>query len=1280
MKHPILTRSVCLLLATIMLLAYPASAAEIAAQTEESTADSSDPFDDSSIEESSGDVAVATSGEDVAAAADGSTSEEEEAVTVYVDGDGNYLAPETLVVYVTSYLTKGKSARTDTSYTGIVAFYDYNETDEEEMLNNPYFFYYEDGALQDEEELYISSDRFLNLASAPTTAAAASVRGVDEDTAVYSAEEFYVDYLDEEASDHPDYLFAFNVDGLANGLYTGYSEVMAAAYEAGETVVVTGVSLTQSEDGKTPTLAWSAVSGAAKYKVYRATGSGSASVLANGITSTSYTDSKATTSGTTYTYYVTAVLSDGSETSASDTVTYTCYKTSGSVKAVNIAGGVNVSWSKVSGATGYRILRQVSGSSAWTTVADVTSGSTTSYLDTTVSSNKTYSYTVRAYFGSKTSAWESYTVNVWSAAATSVSVYYLAAPVLGSHYTDTSGMNVVWSKVSGAEGYWIYRKTSASGSWTKIGTVTSGSTTTYLDTGAKEGGSYYYTVRAFTTDSDGNKLGSTYYTPDVPVTYYGIPTVTVSTSTDGVKVSWTVDSAASGYRIFRKTSGGTWTKVKDVTSGKTSSYVDATASSGTTYYYTVRTYYGSSISSATGYKTGDWSSFKSSSAIYYLSAPKLGTPYSDSTGMQVTWSKVTGATGYWVYRRTSATGSWTKIATVTGASTVSYIDTKATANGTYYYTVRAYHKNAAGTATGSGYYTPSNASTYHAALTATVSVVSSGLKVSWTADSNATGYRVFRKTSGGSWKAIATITKGTTSYYVDANSNLTGGRVYYYAVRAYYGSSISKSASYKDGNWSTYVSAKYTYLTAPVVPSVLSNNTSDTNGIKVTWSKVTGAGGYYVYRRTSTSAKWSRIATVSSGSTTVYLDTSVSKLAAGTTCYYTVVAFDSGKTSRSFYNTTGSTCVYLPMPEDLTIGTPSSSGTKITWSKVSGATSYIVYRRKSTSSSWSGTQIATVTTNSYRDTAVTSQSTTYYYTVVAVTTAKVNGKTVTFRSTYSKEGATFGISWAGSERNTWVKKDGKQYYVESNGMLATGWQYKTRNGSTYKYYFDTDTGELVTNLYVYFGKSYRDVKFRIVTCICTSSSTPSYTAIYLYNSDTGTYDIPAASWKSVGNMENTAARSSSVYLSAGSGQRWLVNTNAETGATSYEQYAIYIHGTSSWFHSALYGRDNINKFVASSYNTLASNRNNSLACIRMQCIYAYLLVDLMKNGYGKTNRIPVVLYKTSSVSAFGVPKMNKISTSKKYDPTDPAITGKFFYATTVLGVSATASSTTWIYY
>ena len=69
--------------------------------------------------------------------------------------------------------------------------------------------------------------------------------------------------------------------------------------------------------------------------------------------------------------------------------------------------------------------------------------------------------------------------------------------------TASKTVTLTWKKVSGADGYEIYRRTGTSGSYTKIKTITSGSTLTYKNTGLSIGKKYYYKVRAY--DKQGSK-------------------------------------------------------------------------------------------------------------------------------------------------------------------------------------------------------------------------------------------------------------------------------------------------------------------------------------------------------------------------------------------------------------------------------------------------------------------------------------------------------------------------------------------------------------------------------------------------------------------------------------------------------------------------------------------------------------------------------------------------------------------------------------------------------
>ena len=158
------------------------------------------------------------------------------------------------------------------------------------------------------------------------------------------------------------------------------------------------------------------------------------------------------------------------------------------------------------------------------------------------------------------------------------------------------------------------------------------------------------------------------------------PTVSATSNiTAGVQVKWSKVTGATGYIVYRKNGSGSWSRVADIKSGSTVSYTDKTAKSGTTYTYTVRAYSGSIM--------GDWSNYKT---VKRLSNPAVTSASKTSNGINVKWSKVTGATGYVVYRKT-AKGSWSRIANIKSGSTTSYTDTKASRGVTYTYTVRAYN-------------------------------------------------------------------------------------------------------------------------------------------------------------------------------------------------------------------------------------------------------------------------------------------------------------------------------------------------------------------------------------------------------------------------------------------------------------------------------------------------------------------------------------------------------------------------------------------------------------
>ena len=152
------------------------------------------------------------------------------------------------------------------------------------------------------------------------------------------------------------------------------------------------------------------------------------------------------------------------------------------------------------------------------------------------------------------------------------------------------------------------------------------------------------------------------------------------------------------------------------------------------------------------------------------------TAANQATGIKLTWKKVTGATGYKVYR-----GS-TLIKTITSGSTVTYADTKANTNGTKY-TYKIVAKATTGDSTLS-----KSVTVYKVARPAVSSVTNSASKkmtVKWGKNAKANGYQIQYSTdknfkSGN--KAVSITSASTVSRVI---GSLTKGKTYYVRIRTY---------------------------------------------------------------------------------------------------------------------------------------------------------------------------------------------------------------------------------------------------------------------------------------------------------------------------------------------------------------------------------------------------------------------------------------------------------------------------------------------------------------
>ena len=148
----------------------------------------------------------------------------------------------------------------------------------------------------------------------------------------------------------------------------------------------------------------------------------------------------------------------------------------------NTEYGVLIKWGSVKGADSYEVYRKTGSKGKYSKIGTT---SKTYYTDKKASSGKKYYYYVKAV--NETGS---------SSASSSLSKYYLADTTLSTPKSTKSGITLKWKKVTGADGYMVYRKT-GSGSYSKIATVKGNSKVTYTDKKAKKGKTYTYKIKAY---------------------------------------------------------------------------------------------------------------------------------------------------------------------------------------------------------------------------------------------------------------------------------------------------------------------------------------------------------------------------------------------------------------------------------------------------------------------------------------------------------------------------------------------------------------------------------------------------------------------------------------------------------------------------------------------------------------------------------------------------------------------------------------------------------------
>ncbi len=887
-------------------------------------------------------------------------------------------------------------------------------------------------------------------------------------------------------------------------------------------------------------VSWPAVSGATGYKIYKTDENGQVlSTLAENLTSPLYTQDELTTNQMYYYKVVAFRTVSGIETLSSDSAIVSAKPVPSAPTGLTAASAgynsTNLSWNEVAGAEGYALMRSTSLNGLY---IRINSGTFISCTDNNLTTGTTYYYKVYAYINGtpdEIKGDDSVTVSVKPIPAT---------PVITVTPTQYNSLSISWEAIAGASGYKVYRSTSKTGTYAYVAPVTAG--TSYTNTGLATGTTYYYKVLAYTTEGSvtTNSLYSAYKYAKV------IPSAPIATAAsynyNSLKISWPKVSGASGYTIYRcATETGTYAALITTTSN---SYVNTSLVTGGTYYYKVIAY--RLVGTTKVYSA--YSAITSAKVI--PAAPVVKADNYSYTSNIITWSAISGATGYEVYL-TDITGTdETLLSDNTANNKINYTHSSLTTNQTYYYKVKAYRTVGANKVY-SNFSAVVSSKPIPTAPTASVLLNTyNSLNIKWNKIDGADKYEIRRSNSStGSFEKVGEADSDATNYI---DTSLTTSSTYYYKVVAVVGTDVY-------GDESAVVSAKV----LPAAPVVTVSPTAY-NSLSLSWNSQDGVTGYRIYRSTSKTGTYTLIKTITDGSTS-FVNTG---LAAGTTYYYKLIAYrtDGAVTTLSPYSAVKSAKVIPAAPTGVSAASASYNSIKVTWDKVSGASGYTVYR--ATSETGTYTTLATITTNIYTSTALTT-GTTYYYKVAAYRlagTTKVYGTASDITSAYPKPAIPAPSAQSAgytSVKITWPIALGASgyeiYQTDENGEIT-----KTLDENVTAVTY-TDTGLTTNQTYYYKVKSYKTTTsgkvygdFSVVVNAIPIPSTP------VIKVTLNSYNSLNINWEAIDGADkyevwrNTASTGDFTKIGESDTNSYL-DSSLTTGATYYYQVRAYIEGTSN---------------------------------------------------------------------------------------------------------------------
>ncbi|CAN5679648.1 hypothetical protein BH10BDE1_BH10BDE1_17320 [soil metagenome] len=602
-------------------------------------------------------------------------------------------------------------------------------------------------------------------------------------------------------------------------------------------------------------------------------------------------------------------------------------------------GSISLSWtpdSQASPIPKYTIRRAVISGGPYTTIASNVNG--TSFQDSNVVNGATYYYVVAAT--NNTGVSKNSTEN-----SITISVAVPAGPIGLAASPGPGQTTLNWSGYSSTMTYKILRATQSGGPYATI--VEKLVPTSYINTGLTNGTTYYYVVEGT------NPAGDSVQSNEASVVPLGVPSaptnLTISTvlSTPacgggaGVILSWTAPSYYNTFVINRSASPGS-TYPYQSTGG--TSYVDCSPT-----YYNSPNYNYYTVSAG----WGPLNSAKSNEVAFVNDGAPALKASPGNTQVLLVWPTTPYATKYRLSRATTIGGPYTILDSA--IATPSYTDSAVTNGQAYFYTITAEYI--------SGIY--GWPSLEVSGLPGVNPGAPTNLKISlempktptltWTAPTAYNSFNVYRASAiGGPYTYLAPTTSAT---YTDLTPLAA---LSYYKITASWG-------SYETGDSNIVAFRNGTPNTVTVTPS--------STDITLTWTAVSGVLNYSVMRSGTSGGPYTTLATPATNS---YVD---SAIAINSGYFYVIRSNFADGTSAPLTTEVSGMMTTSSGPQGLTVTSTSNSSVGLTWAKVTGATTYKLYRASAFAGPFTLEQTNSATTSTISG---LSSQTDYYFRVTSV--------------------------------------------------------------------------------------------------------------------------------------------------------------------------------------------------------------------------------------------------------------------------------------------------------